>query len=113
LGEIAEVDEKYKLASNKNYIPVYKPSTGETAYEFLRRISYEGLHKNYKEVTKELVDRLEMELAVIKEQGFVEYFLIVWDYINWSREHDIPVGPGRGSGAGSLVAYCSGITRVD
>ncbi len=113
LGEAGGVDEKYKLPSNKNYIPVYKPSTGETAYDFLRRISYEGLYKNYKEVTQDLIDRLEMELSVIKEQGFVEYFLIVWDYINWSREHDIPVGPGRGSGAGSLVAYCSGITRVD
>ena len=113
LGETPGVDEKYKLPSNKNYIPVYKTSTGEEPYDFLRRISYEGLHKNYKEVTQDLIDRLEMELSVIKEQGFVEYFLIVWDYINWSREHDIPVGPGRGSGAGSLVAYCSGITRVD
>ncbi len=113
LGESAGVDERYKLPSNKNYIPMYEPSTGENAYEFLRRISFEGLYKNYKEVTQELIDRLEMELSVIKEQGFVEYFLIVWDYIHWSREHDIPVGPGRGSGAGSLVAYCSGITRVD
>lgn len=113
LGETPGVDEKYKLANNKNYIPVYKTSTGEEPYEFLRRISYEGLYKKYKNVTQEILDRLEMELTVIKEQGFVEYFLIVWDYINWSIEHGIPVGPGRGSGAGSLVAYCSGITRVD
>ena len=113
LGETPGVDEKYKLASNKNYIPVYKPDTGEEPYEFLRRISYEGLHKKYKAITQELIDRLEMELGVIKDQGFVEYFLIVWDYINWSIKNGIPVGPGRGSGAGSLVAYCSGITRVD
>ncbi len=113
LGETPGVDEKYKLASNKNYIPVYKPDTGEEPYEFLRRISYEGLHKKYKVITQELIDRLEMELGVIKDQGFVEYFLIVWDYINWSIKNGIPVGPGRGSGAGSLVAYCSGITRVD
>ena len=113
LYEVAELPERYKLPPNQNYIPVYKTSTGEEPYEFLRRISYEGLHKKYKEITKELIDRLEMELTTIKEQGFVEYFLIVWDYINWATEHGIPVGPGRGSGAGSLVAYTSGITRVD
>ncbi len=113
LGEIFEVDEKYKLPQNKNYIPRYIPSTGEEPYEFLRRLSYEGLHKKYKVVTQELIDRLEMELEVIKSQGFVEYFLIVWDYINYANETGIPVGPGRGSGAGSLVAYTSGITRVD
>ena len=113
LFEIKDVPERYKLPSNKNYIPVYKTTTGEEPYEFLRRISYEGLHERYKNVTQEIIDRLEMELSVIKEQGFVEYFLIVWDYINWSRQNGIPVGPGRGSGAGSLVAYCSGITRVD
>lgn len=113
LGEIFEVDEKYKLPQNKNFIPVYKPVTGETPYEFLRRISYEGLHKNYKEITQELIDRLEEELTIIRDQGFVEYFLIVWDYINEATKMGIPVGPGRGSGAGSLVAYCSGITKVD
>ena len=113
LGETFGVDEKYRLAQDENYIPVYKPDTGETAYEFLRRISYEGLHRYYSEITPELIDRMEMELNTIKDQGFVEYFLIVWDYINYARQHDIPVGPGRGSGAGSLVAYCSGITEVD
>lgn len=113
LGETYGVDEKYALAATENLIPVYKTSTGEEPYEFLRRISYEGLHKKYKEVTQELIDRLEMELGIIHEQGFVEYFLIVWDYINYANETGIPVGPGRGSGAGSLVAYTSGITRVD
>ena len=113
LGETHGVDEKYKLPSNKNHIPKYVTSTGEEPYDFLRRISFEGLHRNYKEITQELLDRLEMELGIIKEQGFVEYFLIVWDYINYANQVGIPVGPGRGSGAGSLVAYCSGITRVD
>ncbi len=113
LGEIATVDGKYKLPPSKNYIPVYKTITGEEPYDFLRRISFEGLHKKYRVVTQELLDRLEMELEVIKSQGFVEYFLIVWDYINYATEVGIPVGPGRGSGAGSLVAYCSGITKVD
>ncbi|MDE6583109.1 MAG: DNA polymerase III subunit alpha, partial [Clostridia bacterium] len=113
LGEVYGVDEKYKLPATQNYIPVYRPSTGEEPYEFLRRISFEGLHKKYKEVTPELIERLEMELGIISEQGFVEYFLIVWDYINYAESVGIPVGPGRGSGAGSLVAYCSGITKVD
>lgn len=113
LGEIPSVDAKYKLPASKNYIPVYKTTTGEEPYEFLRRISYEGLYKKYKNVTQELIDRLEMELGIVKEQGFVEYFLIVWDYINYAESQGIPVGPGRGSGAGSLVAYCSGITKID
>ncbi|MBP3431736.1 MAG: DNA polymerase III subunit alpha, partial [Clostridia bacterium] len=113
LGEIASIDQRYKLPANKNHIPAYIPSTGETPYEFLRRISFEGLHKKYKEITPELLERLEMELGVISEQGFVEYFLIVWDYINHATECGIPVGPGRGSGAGSLVAYTSGITKID
>ncbi len=113
LGEVNEVDAKYKLPSSKNYIPVFKTSTGEEPYAFLRRICYEGLEKKYPKVTQELIDRLEMELTTIKEQGFVEYILIVWDYINWANENGIPVGPGRGSGAGSLVCYTSGVTRVD
>ncbi len=113
LAETFGVDEKYKLPASKNYIPVYTTPTGEEPYEFLRRISYEGLHRNYKEITQELIDRLEMELEVISSQGFVEYFLIVWDYIHHAESEGIPVGPGRGSGAGSLVAYCSGITKID
>jgi len=113
LGEVYGVDKRYKLPQDRNHIPAYITSTGEEPYEFLRRISYEGLHKKYKEVTPELVERLEMELNTIHDQGFVEYFLIVWDYINHAVECSIPVGPGRGSGAGSLVAYTSGITRVD
>ena len=113
LGEIYSVDKRYKLPADKNFIPIYKPDTGEEPYEFLRRISYEGLYKKYPNVTQELIDRLEMELGIIKDQGFVEYFLIVWDYINFAMKEGIPVGPGRGSGAGSLVAYCSGITKVD
>ena len=113
MGENPKLDEKYKLPANENLIPAYVTPTGETPYEFLRRISYEGLERLYPEVTQELIDRMEMELEVISSQGFVEYFLIVWDYINYARENDIPVGPGRGSGAGSLVAYTSGITKVD
>ena len=113
LGEKFDVDERYKLPSNQNFIPKYLPDTGETAFEFLKRISYEGLYRLYPNVTQELIDRLEMELTTIRDQGFVEYFFFFLDYINYARENGIPVGPGRGSGAGSLVAYCSGITKVD
>ncbi len=113
LGEVASLDEKYKLPANKNYIPAYVPYTGETTFNFLKRMAYEGLEKLYPNVNQELKERMEMELQTIKDQGFVEYFLVVWDYINYARENDIPVGPGRGSGAGSLVAYCIGITKVD
>ncbi len=113
LDETPGVDKRYGLPANENYIPEYIPDTGETAYEFLKRLAYEGMHKFYDEITPELEDRMKMELDTIRDQGFVEYFLVVWDYINYAREHDIPVGPGRGSGAGSLVAYCTGITMVD
>ena len=111
--ENSKIDRKYGLPSNQNYIPNYIPETGESTYDYLKRMAYEGLEKLYPKVTKELTDRLEEELGLIKKQGFVEYFLIVWDYINYARKSGIPVGPGRGSGAGSLVAYCIGITKVD
>lgn len=113
LAEAPGVDDRYKLPASKNFIPVYKTSTGEEPYAFLRRISYEGLYQKYKDVTQDLIDRMEMELEIISGQGFVEYFLIVWDYIHYAESVKIPVGPGRGSGAGSLVAYCTGITKVD
>ena len=107
------VPEEDTLDASDNFIPQYKPDNGQTPVEFLRSLAEEGLKRNYKEITKELRDRLEMELSTIEKLGFVEYFLVVWDYINFARQNDIPVGPGRGSGAGSLVAYCSGITQVD
>lgn len=112
-GDIKGVDEKYVLPANQNFIPLYEAPDGMTTYEYLRKLAYDGLPKRYKEVTDELIERLEMELGLINQLGFVEYFLVVWDYINWARENDIPVGPGRGSGAGSLVAYTTGITLVD
>lgn len=119
LREIAEggnpnIPDDDKLAATDNFIPKYVPDTGETTFEFLSRLAWEGLERNYpKPIPKEYEERLEMELNTIHKLGYVEYFLVVWDYINFARENDIPVGPGRGSGAGSLVAYCSGITQVD
>lgn len=112
-GGNKNISDEDKLGATDNFIPKYIPDTGETPYEFLSRMAWEGLKRNYGEITQELKDRLEMELSTINKLGYVEYFLIVWDYINYARENDIPVGPGRGSGAGSLVAYTTGITQVD
>ena len=81
---------------------------------YLRDLIFEGLYKRYgQNVAGSIVKRLEYELSVITEKHFTDYFLIVWDFIRFARENDIPVGPGRGSGAGSLVAYCIGITGID
>ncbi len=94
-------------------IPLYKPDDGSTSPDYLTRLTWEGIPKRYKEVTDTIKQRVEYELGIIIKMGFADYFLIVWDYINWSRLHDIPVGPGRGSGVGSIVAYSIGITDVD
>lgn len=80
---------------------------------FLREMSFKGLHRLYGEPTKEAIERLEYELSVVSKMGYVNYYLIVWDFINYAKTHGIPVGPGRGSGAGSLIAYCIGITGID
>ena len=94
-------------------LPDFPVPKGYTTYEYLEKICYEGLKKRYPSDEQELKPRLEYELKVIKDMGYVEYFLIVWDYIRYAREHDIIVGPGRGSVAGSLVAYTTGITNID
>ena len=111
-GEMG-LDAKYVMPASENYIPAYTPENGMSCYEFLRYLTFEGIKKKYKVVTDEIIKRAETELEIINSQGFVEYFLIVWDYINYARENGIPVGPGRGSGAGSIVAYASGITMID
>lgn len=111
-GEMG-LDEKYVLPATENFIPPYIPEDGLTAFEFLKKLTYDGLKIKYPNPTQEVLDRIEYELGVIHDQGFVEYFLVVWDYINYARQNGIPVGPGRGSGAGSIVAYLSGITKVD
>ena len=111
-GELG-LEEKYVLPASKNYIPQYQPENGMTCFEFLKDMTYKGLYKKYKNVTPEILERAESELTIIHDLGFVEYFLVVWDYINYARNHDIPVGPGRGSGAGSIVAYAISITLID
>lgn len=81
--------------------------------DFVRHLVEKGLKLRYKEVTDEIRQRCEYELGIIFKMGFSGYFLIVWEFINWAKEHGIPIGPGRGSGAGSLVAYCMQITDID
>ena len=89
------------------------PEEFDTPDEYLRHITYEGLAERYQEITDEIRERAEFELGIIIGMGFTGYFLIVWDFIHWAKEHDIPVGPGRGSGAGSIVAYAMTITDID
>ena len=87
---------------------------GEDHYEYFCHKCYDGLYKNYgSNPEKHIIDRLEYELSVINKMGYVDYYLIVWDFINYAKSHNIPVGPGRGSGAGSIAAYCIGITGID
>ncbi|MBE5753472.1 MAG: DNA polymerase III subunit alpha [Clostridiales bacterium] len=94
-------------------IPLYKPDDGSSSSEYLTNLTWERLSSRYKEITDTIKERVNYELDIIIKMGFADYFLIVWDYINWSRLHNIPVGPGRGSGVGSIVAYSIGITDVD
>ncbi len=94
-------------------LPTFTAPNNLTNYDFFVQLCYDGLKERYKEITKELTDRLEYEIGIISNMGFVDYYLIVYDFINFAKTNDIPVGPGRGSGAGSLTAYCCGITDID
>ncbi|MGN1140958.1 MAG: DNA polymerase III subunit alpha [Oliverpabstia sp.] len=94
-------------------LPRYDVPEGYTSWEYLNKLCYEGLEKKYHPVTEELRERLKYELNTIQTMGYVDYFLIVWDFIKYARDHDIMVGPGRGSAAGSLVSYTLDITQLD
>ena len=94
-------------------LPRYDVPEGYTAWEYLNKLCFEGLEERYQPVTEELRERLTYELNTIQNMGYVDYFLIVWDFIKYARDHDIMVGPGRGSAAGSLVSYTLGITKLD
>ena len=94
-------------------LPRYDVPDGYTSWEYLNKLCREGLEERYDPVTEELESRLDYELTTIKNMGYVDYFLIVWDFIKYARDHEIMVGPGRGSAAGSLVAYTLGITQLD
>lgn len=95
------------------HLPEFKVPDGYSASTYLRMLCKNGLKERYKEVSYDLVSRLEYELSTIESMGYCEYFLIVWDFINYAKENNIMVGPGRGSAAGSLVAYCLKITNID
>ena len=97
---------KYKL-------PKYDVPEGFTADSYLQKLCQDGMKKRYEEITSQLQERLDYELDTIRTMGFVDYFLIVWDFIRYARENGISVGPGRGSAAGSIVAYSLGITSID
>ena len=110
-----EIAEKcnLELEFGKIHLPYYEPPTGKTQQGYLKELCYRGLNGRYAEPTQVLVERLEHELGVITQAGYTSYFLIVWDFVRFAKEHGIPVGPGRGSAAGSLASYCLGITDID
>ncbi|BAY83102.1 DNA polymerase III alpha subunit [Calothrix parasitica NIES-267] len=115
--EVADKIEPYKILSPPR-TPNFPIPPGHTTETFLEEVAWQGLleklnRKTRSEVDKSYTDRLNYELKLIQEMGFPGYFLIVWDYIKFARDNNIPVGPGRGSAAGSLVAYCMGITNID
>lgn len=102
-----------ELEFGKVHLPSFEVPAGFTEDSYLEKLCYEGLRKRYSEITPEIKNRLDYELEVIKKMGYSSYFLIVWDFVNFARKNGIMVGPGRGSAAGSLVAYCLYITNID
>ena len=94
-------------------LPKYDVPEGYTSWEYLNKLCFDGLKERYPDGNHSLEERLEYELSVIQSMGYVDYFLIVWDFINYARTQGIKVGPGRGSAAGSIVSYCLGITSID
>src|SRR5579864_1051032 len=94
-------------------LPKFPLPEGRDAFDYLVELCEKGLQKRYEKITEEIRDRLKFELKTIKEMGFTDYFLIVWDFVTFAKRNGISVGPGRGSTAGSLVAYCLEITDVD
>jgi DNA polymerase-3 subunit alpha len=112
IGERCHVD----LEFGRSKYPEYPAPAGKTRESYLRELCYKGLRERYGERAtndSELVERLNYELGVLERTGFVSYLLIVWDFIHFAKEKGIPVGPGRGSAAGSMVAYVLGITNID
>lgn len=115
------LDNTHKIAERCNVeiefgvtkLPKYDVPEGFTSESYLEHLCMEGLVKRYGERAAELEERLDYELSVIKKMGYVDYFLIVWDFINYAKSNGIAVGPGRGSAAGSIVAYCLEITDID
>jgi len=111
--EVADKVEIYQL-DHKPIMPAFEiPEGFENADTYLRHLTYEGARERYPELTEEIKARIDFELETIKNMGFPDYFLIVWDFLKAAREMGVSVGPGRGSAAGSVVAYCLKITQID
>jgi DNA polymerase III subunit alpha len=102
-----------ELELGKILLPKFPVPEGKEAFEYLVELCEKGLAKRYERPTPELQERLRFELKTVKEMGFADYFLIVWDFVSFAKKNGIQVGPGRGSAAGSLAAYCLEITDVD
>lgn len=109
IAEMCNVEFEF----NKTKLPKYDVPNGMTSKEYLRKLCFKGLKERYSDTNDDLIKRLNYELSVIEQMGYVDYFLIVWDFIKFARDQGIMTGPGRGSAAGSLVAYCLGITKID
>ena len=115
------LENTYKIAQRCNVeiefgvtkLPKYDVPEGYTSWEYLNKLCWDGFAERYPDDTGKLRDQLTYELSIIQKMGYVDYFLIVWDFIKYSRDHEIAVGPGRGSAAGSLVSYTLGITNID
>ncbi|BDF32257.1 DNA-directed DNA polymerase [Lachnospiraceae bacterium] len=104
---------KVEIEFGVTKLPKYDVPEGYSSWEYLRKLCFEGLKRHYPDGEDALAERLEYELSVIQSMGYVDYFLIVWDFIKYAKDHDIIVGPGRGSAAGSIVSYCLDITSID
>ncbi len=111
-GKIAERCN-VEIVFGEQKVPKYVVPEGYTSYTYLKELCEQGLYKRYDPVTPELRERLNYELETIQKMGYVDYFLIVWDFIKYAKDHGIAVGPGRGSAAGSIVSYCLEITNID
>ncbi|MEG1710988.1 MAG: DNA polymerase III subunit alpha [Clostridia bacterium] len=107
------VDKCNVKIERKKLLPNYIPPDNLTPSQYLRQLMEDGLLRKYKVITPEIRNRAEYEFDVVNKMGFVEYYLIVWDFIHYSESKGIPVGPGRGSGAGSIIAYAIGITKIE
>jgi len=115
------IENTLKIADKCNFsyefhvskLPKYPLEEGVDSFEYLKKLCYNGMEFKYETINPELLDRLEYELAIIKQMGYIDYFLIVWDFIKFADDNGIMTGPGRGSAAGSLVAYALNITKID
>jgi len=96
-----------------NLLPPFDCPDGHDADSYVRQLCLDGISKRYGAITPEITERLDFELSTISRMGYSAYFLITWDWINWAKSQGIPVGPGRGSAAGSIVAYALRITEID